>query len=79
MESLPIAFGDNSSPELRGRETVQGRIIKLACLDDGTVQGNPTVGFFIELPDGQLVFTETTYALWQMASAAMRGRWGEAK
>lgn len=77
MEVLPIAFGDNSSPELRGRNVKSGKILKLACLDDGTSGGNPSVGIFIELPDGQLIFAETTYALWKMASAAMKGRWGE--
>lgn len=76
MEALPIAFGDGSAREFAERDVVHGKIVKVVGLDDGTTRGNPSVGFFIELPDGKVVFTETTYRLFNMAAAAMRGRWG---
>jgi hypothetical protein len=75
MIELPIAFGDGAAEEFQDREIVQGRIAKVVGLDDGMVSGKPSVGFFIEMPDGRLVFAETSYALFEAAAAAMRGRW----
>lgn len=73
---LPIAFGDNSASQFADRKILQGEIVTLACLDDGTSGGNPSVGFFIETPEG-LVYCSTTWKLFNAAHAAMRGRWGE--
>lgn len=41
---------------------VPGRL-KVGCLGHGTVNGNPTVSFFFQLPDGSWAFAETTLVL----------------
>lgn len=76
MIPLKIVFGDGSTPEYAGRNIIQGKLDAVVGLDVGTAEGNPTVGFFIEMPDGSLVFTETTWNLFNAAHAACRGRFG---
>lgn len=43
---------------------LQGSTIHVASLEGGTVQGNPTVSFAFELPDGKVAVIETTLALY---------------
>lgn len=74
--ALPIAFGDGAAEEFKERTIVRGEIAKLVGLEDGTTGGNPSVGFFIELPDHELVFVETTWRLFDAAHAACEGRFG---
>lgn len=73
--------GENAWPDLRDRlEDVihlQGPPMEIAVLPDGMASGKPSVAIRIDLPDGRVVVAEISLALWQMAAAAIRGRYGD--
>ena len=48
--------------------------LEVALLIEGTVSGKPSVMLRVELPNGEIAIVETTWALFDMAHAAMRGR-----
>ena len=50
--------------------------ILVGTLQGGMTSGNPSVGIFAKLPDGNYVFIETSVRLFQMAAAAMTGKYG---
>ena len=54
-----------------------GRIKAMGTLENGMSEGNPSVGFMIELDDGTCVFAQTSLKLFQMANAAFTGKWGD--
>lgn len=62
---------------LKNGEVVQGKIIEVAAVPDGTVSKKPTVGFITQLPDGKYVWAEITLAMMQTLNAGLRGRYGE--
>jgi hypothetical protein len=72
-----ILDGDNCWPELREKGWIEGKLVAVAALVNGTVEGNPTVTLRIELPDGQTVLAQTTLRLFNGAARAFRGRFGE--
>lgn len=51
--------------------------IQIGALERGTVGGRPSVAIRIDLPDGRIVVAETTLRLFQMANAALLGRFGD--
>lgn len=64
-------------PEDRDRIVeVQGEM-KMGCLAAGTVDGNPTVSMFFELPDGRLAFVQTTLRLFLSAADAFKAVHGD--
>ena len=71
--------GDGAWPELAGRHGVVfvSEPIKIVTLDGGMASGKPSVMIRLDLPDGRLVLAETSVALFQMAAAAMTGRYGD--
>ena len=71
--------GDGAWPELAGRDgvVVVREPIQIVTLDGGMASGKPSVMIRLDLPDGRLVLAETSVALFQMAAAAMTGRYGD--
>ena len=50
--------------------------ISVGVLDAGMQSGKPSVAFSFELPDGQVVFAETSYALFMACASAFAARYG---
>lgn len=76
-----ILEGDNALPEY-AKHAEEGRIIRgeisaLTALPAGMTSGLPSIGIWIELDDGRVVFGETSMRLFQTASAAFKGRYGD--
>jgi hypothetical protein len=67
---------DRLPPDWNKRPT-EGQLVDIVGIPDGTQGGNPAVGLRIQMPDGSYVFTQTTWALFHAATAALRGRYGE--
>lgn len=85
MEVLHVNFDDPAWPDLgeyplaSDEKRVAPHLhhstsIEVTMLPDGTNQGKPSVAFRINLPDGDVVIAQTTYALFEMAAAALKGR-----
>ena len=74
---LDVGFGEGAAAEYKGVTIQNGIIMKVVGLDQGTVNGKPSVGIFVGLQDGTMVLAETTWALFNAAHAACRGRFGE--
>ncbi len=51
--------------------------IQIGALQGGMVGGRPSVAIRIDLPDGRIVVAETSLRLFQMANAALLGRFGD--
>lgn len=60
-----IHLGNNAPP------------IQISSLDQGITGGKPSVSIRLDLPDGKVVIAETSLALFQMANAALRGKYGD--
>lgn len=58
---------------------IDGRAGRLSIggLPAGTQSGKPTVAFKLALPDGRVLFTETTLALFLTAADALKARYGD--
>lgn len=72
--------GDNCWPDLQDKGFItadKNKPIQLATLPAGMVSGKPSVSIRMDLPDGTTVIGETSVALFQMAAAAMKGRFGD--
>lgn len=50
--------------------------ISVGVLDAGMASGKPSVSFSFELPDGRVVFAETSYALFMACAKAFAARYG---
>jgi len=48
--------------------------LEIALLAEGMQSGKPSVMMRVQLPDGSVAIVETSWALFDMAHAAMRGR-----
>ena len=51
--------------------------IHVACLERGVSSGRPSVGFRLDLPNGQVVIAETSVRLFLHAADLVRLRYGE--
>lgn len=51
--------------------------LHVTALPNGTTSGKPSVAFGFLLPDGRMVFAETTLALFLMAADAFKARCGD--
>jgi hypothetical protein len=81
MNSISLFLdGDGAWPDMKSKIeegkliNLTGGTIGLALLVNGTVGGNPSVSIRLDLPDGQVVFTQTTLALLSNAVRAMNIR-----
>ena len=50
--------------------------ISVGVLESGMQSGKPSVSFSFELPDGRVVFAETSYALFMACARAFAARYG---
>lgn len=55
----------------------EGELRSVAALPRGTTSGKPTVGFKVVLPDGRVVFAQTTLSLFLTAGDAFKARYGD--
>lgn len=51
--------------------------IQIGALEGGMIDGRPSVAIRIDLPDGRIVVAETSLRLFQVANAALLGRFGD--
>ncbi len=76
-----ILEGDGSMPEL-AEKMKQGLVLDtqidaITALPRGMVSGKTSVAVIVNLPDGRVVFAQTTLALLQAATRAFTARYGE--
>ena len=50
--------------------------MSIGVLEAGMQSGKPSVSFAFELPDGRVVFAETSYALFMACAKAFAARYG---
>jgi hypothetical protein len=75
MIGLKIVMeGDGAWKDLQGKEIIEGNLTSVSRMPAGTASGKSTVGFRIELPDGKVVFAQTTMMLFQAAARAFAAR-----
>ncbi len=73
MPQLTIAVdGDGAWPDLARREVVLGQWTHLSALPGGELR----IGIRVELPDGRVLYTETSWALLYVAAKAIEARYG---
>lgn len=69
MTSLSIHLdGDGIWPDMVPEKTIRGNLVGVAALAAGMESGRGSVSFRVELPDGQLVFCETSMRLFLNAA-----------
>ena len=68
------AFAD--PPGLQDRPRMKGELLRIATLDGGMESGRPSVALAILTEEGEIVFAETSVRLFQMAAAAITGKYG---
>ena len=75
-----IVEGDNCWPDLLDKEVLylgaEARI-GLAALAGGMASGRPSVSIRINLPDGRVVWAQTSLRLLQVAVGAFTARYGD--
>lgn len=49
--------------------------IDIAVLDDGTVSGEPSMAFRFHLPDGKVVFAQTTLRLYLLTASVIQAKY----
>ena len=69
-----IMDGDGAMAHLRGRETIQLERMSIALLVGGMSSGQPSISIFFELPDGKVVFAQTSFKLFMAAADVLRAR-----
>jgi hypothetical protein len=77
---MTVRIGDNQWPELQSKELIQvgeGADIGVGALDAGMTSGLPSVALFIPLPDGRVVFAETSLRLFLTAADLLLARFGD--
>ncbi len=77
---MVILDGEGAAADLQGREKdviVLSGSFTVMALVRGMASGRPSLMLRFDLPDGRVVLQETSLGAWQMASAALRGKFGE--
>ena len=72
--------GDGAWPDLKDKVVIEAddkKPIQLAALPAGMGSGKPSISIRMDLPDGTVVVGQTSVALFQMAAAALTGRFGD--
>lgn len=67
--------GDGAWPDMASKEIIQVENLEVAALEGGMQSGQPSVAFRIDLPDGRVVFAETSMRLFLGAADAFRARY----
>jgi len=68
--------GEGKFPQLQGKKVHKAGIEVVTALPGGMSSGRTSVALLIPLDDGSYVFAETSLANFQMAAAALTGRYG---
>lgn len=71
--------GDNAWAEIKAKKVIDlsELPIEMAILPGGMQSGKPSVAFRIHLPNGEVLFTQTSWALLYAACKAIEARYGE--
>ena len=78
LASLNLEFdADGKFPELQGKKIHVTQDITVTTLRDGMSSGKPSVALLIKLDNGEVVFAETSMALFLTAADAMVARHGD--
>lgn len=77
MTVLNIVLDPEHLRQFADREVVRTQDITISGLPDGMTSGAPSVALFIELPDGRVVFAETSLKLLLTAADALVARFGD--
>lgn len=72
-----VPDADGAFPELKDREVVRTNEFAVGGLAGGMTNGAPAVVTVIELPDGRVVFAETSLALFLTAADVFKDRYGD--
>jgi len=76
MTTLQILLnGDGAWPDMVPEKTIKGNLVGVAALAAGMETGRASVSFRVELPDGQLVFCETSMRLFLNAANIFRTKY----
>lgn len=76
MPSLKIHLsGDGAWPDMAGKEIIQVEDLEVAALEAGMTSGQPSVAVRLDLPDGRVVFAQTSMRLFLQAADAFRTRY----
>jgi hypothetical protein len=77
MPELKISLdGTGAWPDLIQRNVVPGTWTRLSALPHGMASGGLSIGIVVELPDGRVVFAETSWALLYVAARAIEAAYG---
>ena len=78
MISLKIFLeGDGATPHLDPQKCIRTEALTITGLEGGTVGGNPSIAFIVELDGGRWVFAETTLKLFLTAADAFKAKYGD--
>lgn len=81
MPIIKVSLEEPAWPDIADKAVIHlGRDaapIQIAALSGGMSSGAPSVAIRIDLPDGRIVVAETSLRLFQMANAALLGRFGD--
>ena len=85
MQIIKVVFGTEPVwPELAAKYDAgkvywlgeDAPMIQISGLDGGMVSGKPSIVIRLDLPDGKVVVAETSWAIFDAAHSALRGRFG---
>src|SRR5262245_29180425 len=79
MPELRIVLdGEGAFPELAdASKVIHIQDFAVTALEAGMESGRPSVAFIFELPDGKVVFAETSMRLFQLAAQAFKTKYGD--
>ncbi len=70
--------GDGCWPDLLKREVISiDNRFEIAGLSNGMSKGDPSVAFRFDLPDGRIVFAQTSLKLFLTAADMLKARYGD--
>jgi hypothetical protein len=69
--------GDGQFPELEGRHVHHVQDFVVTALTGGMASGMPSVAIIIPLPDGSVVFAESSLRLLLTAADALKAKYGD--
>jgi hypothetical protein len=77
---MPIKFTDGKTPvypDLREDQIIHTKDAKIevVCIDHGMGSGKPSVALRVDLPDGQIIISETSARLFCTAARAIMARY----
>lgn len=68
--------GDGAWPDMKDKEVIETQLRGIAALSDGMNSGRASVGLRIDLPDGRVVFAQTSMRLFLNAAKVFMVKYG---